>query len=259
MDFLTLLGLFFGVGSILSGFIVEGGHVSSLLQPGAFLIVFGGTFGAVFVQTPWPVFRDALRMLGWAIRPPSVDPEEWIQKAVDWGKTARREGLLALEARIADEDDEFVRKGLQLVVDGSEPERLREVLSTELEVIEEHYKLCAKIWESAGGYAPTIGIIGAVLGLIHVMENLADPSQLGQGIAVAFVATIYGVASANLLYIPLSKKLLTYVAELVLMRQMLIEGFVGIASGDNPRLVENQMRSFFPESESSEEAPAKKR
>lgn len=248
-DFTTVVGLLLGLVAIVGGFVVEGGHPLSLVQFGAFLIVFGGTFAALFVQTPWPIFVDALKMLGWLFRTPVSDPEEWIAKAVEWGRTARREGLLALEIKIASETDPFVRKGLQLLVDGIEPERLREVLTTELEVLEEQFKVRAKVWESAGGYAPTIGIIGAVLGLIHVMENLADPAQLGSGIAVAFVATIYGVYSANLLYIPISKKLLTYAAELILTRQMLVEGFVGIASGENPRLVEGMMRSILPGSE----------
>ncbi len=258
MDLATLIGLVAGIGAILTGHLIEGGHLLSLVQLGAFAIVVGGTLGAVLVQTPWPVFVDALRMLAWAFRPPVSEPETWIQKVTEWGRTARREGLLALEVKMEEEEDPFVRKGLQLVVDGTEPERLRDVLSTELEVWEEQYKLRAKVWESAGGYAPTIGIIGAVLGLIHVMENLADPSQLGQGIAVAFVATIYGVGSANLVYIPLSKKLMTYASEIILMRQMLIEGFVGLASGDNPRLIENQMRSFLPgqENSPSESTPA---
>ncbi|MCX7945579.1 MAG: flagellar motor protein [Hydrogenophilus sp.] len=252
-DFTTFLGLLLGLAAIVGGFVFEGGHPTSLLQVGAFLIVFGGTVSAILVQTPWPIFAEALGMLKWLLRPPGGEPQEWIEKVVEWSRVARREGLLALEMRIAGESDPFVRKGLQLLVDGIEPERIREVLGVELEVSEEHLKLCAKVWESAGGYAPTIGIIGAVLGLIHVMENLADPSQLGKGIAVAFVATVYGVYSANLIYIPLSKRLMTYIGRLILVRQMLVEGLAGIAAGDNPRLIENQMRSYLTGEEPEQE------
>jgi len=253
-DFTTPAGLILGLAAIVGGFLFEGGHVGALLQVGAFLIVVGGTIAAILVQTPWPIFADAVRMLRWLFVAPADEPEGWIAKAVEWGRTARREGLLALEIKIASEEDPFVRKGLQLLVDGTEPARLREVLTTELEVLEEQYKVRAKVWESAGGYAPTIGIIGAVLGLIHVMENLADPGQLGRGIAVAFVATVYGVYSANLIYIPISKKLLTYASDLILIRQMLVEGFAGIASGDNPRLIELMMRSYLPGTSSEEAA-----
>ncbi len=141
--------------------------------------------------------------------------------------------------------DPFMRKGLQLLVDGVEPERLREVLEVEIGAYEEQMKLAAKIWESAGGYSPTIGIIGAVMGLIHVMENLSDPSKLGAGIAVAFVATIYGVGAANLIFLPIAKKLLANIARLVALREMFVDGLVGIANGDNPRIIESRMQGYI--------------
>ena len=141
--------------------------------------------------------------------------------------------------------------------DGIEPTRMREVLETEIDMSEEQMKLRAKVWESAGGYSPTIGILGAVMGLIHVMENLADPARLGAGIAVAFVATIYGVGSANLIFIPISKKLTTYIRSIVIQRQMLVDGLVGVAQGDNPRLIESRMQSYL--AESGEEAPSEEK
>jgi chemotaxis protein MotA len=141
--------------------------------------------------------------------------------------------------------DPFARKGLQLLVDGAEPERLREVMEVEITSYESGLKLSAKIWEAAGGYAPTIGILGAVMGLIHVMENLSDPSKLGSGIAVAFVATIYGVGAANLIFLPVAKKLLTNISQLVAMREMLVDGLVGIANGDNPRIIESRLQGYL--------------
>lgn len=248
MDVTSLIGLALGLSAIVVGQFLEGGNLSSLLQPTAFLIVIGGTTGAVLLQTPLRIFIGAVKMLAWIFRPPALDPRELIGKVVDLCRTARRDGLLALEARIAAEADPFVQKGLQLLVDGIEPTRMREVLETEIDMSEEQMKLRAKVWESAGGYSPTIGILGAVMGLIHVMENLADPARLGAGIAVAFVATIYGVGSANLIFIPISKKLTTYIRSIVIQRQMLVDGLVGVAQGDNPRLIESRMQSYLAES-----------
>ena len=167
-----------------------------------------------------------------------------IAAVVRWGQTSRKEGLLALERQIAGVADPFARKGLQLLVDGVEPQNLREVLEVEIDNYELQMKLAAKVWESAGGYAPTIGIIGAVMGLIHVMENLSDPTKLGAGIAVAFVATIYGVGSANLIFLPVAKKPQSHVQRLVTLREMLVDGMVGIANGDNPRIIESRLQGY---------------
>jgi chemotaxis protein MotA len=177
--------------------------------------------------------------------PPAVAPAQLIEQVASWSHVARKEGLLALEAQIPSVPDPFMRKGLQLLVDGAEPERLREVLEVEIGAWEEQMKLSAKIWESAGGYSPTIGILGAVMGLIHVMENLSDPSKLGAGIAVAFVATIYGVGAANLIFLPVAKKLLANIARLVALREMFVDGLVGIANGDNPRIIESRMQGYI--------------
>lgn len=244
MDKISVAGLVLGISAILLGQMLEGGHVSSLLQPTAFLIVIGGTVGAVMLQSPLAIFMNGLRMVRWVFLPPAIQPQELITQIVAWSHVARKEGLLALEAQIDTVPDPFMRKGLQLLVDGAEPERLREVLEVEIGAWEEQMKLSAKIWESAGGYSPTIGILGAVMGLIHVMENLTDPSKLGAGIAVAFVATIYGVGSANLIFLPMAKKLLANIARLVAMREMFVDGLVGIANGENPRLIESRLQGY---------------
>lgn len=245
MDKISIAGLFLGIVAILGGQVLEGGHMASLVQPTAFLIVIGGTLGAVMLQSPLPVFMNGLKMVKWVFVPPPTNPEQLIEQIGRWSHVARKEGLLALEAQIAAVPDPFMRKGLQLLVDGAEPDRLREVLEVEIGAYEEQMKLSAKIWEAAGGYSPTIGIIGAVMGLIHVMENLSDPSKLGAGIAVAFVATIYGVGAANLIFLPVAKKLLANISRLIAMREMFVDGLVGIANGDNPRIIESRMQGYI--------------
>lgn len=245
MDKISVVGLLLGLSAILFGQVLEGGHVSSLVQPTAFLIVIGGTLGAVMLQSPAHVFVNGIKMVKWVFFPPRIDPQQVIEQITQWSHVARKEGLLALEAQIANIDDPFMRKGLQLLVDGAEPDRLRDVLEVEIGAYEEQMKLAAKIWESAGGYSPTIGILGAVMGLIHVMENLTDPSKLGAGIAVAFVATIYGVGAANLIFLPVAKKLFANIGRLVAMREMFLDGLVGIANGDNPRIIESRMQGYI--------------
>jgi chemotaxis protein MotA len=245
MDKLSVFGLLMAVLAIVGGQYFEGGSISSLVQPTAFLIVIGGTLGAVMLQSPLPVFVNGVRMAGWILNPPVVIAQGLITQLTGWSQLARKEGLLALEDKIPALRDPFARKGLQLLVDGVEPERLREVMVVEIATYEANMRLSARIWESAGGYAPTIGILGAVMGLIHVMENLSDPSKLGEGIAVAFVATIYGVGSANLIFLPMAKKLLGHVARLVAAREMFVDGLVGIANGDNPRIIENRLKGYI--------------
>ena len=245
MDVISIIGLVVGLGAILGGQFLEGGHLSSLVQPTAFVIVMGGTFGAVMLQSPFATFMQGMGMVKWVFTPPALGQRELIDRMAEWSHAARKEGLLALEGYLAELPDPFLRKGLQLLVDGAEPERVREVLEVEIGVQEEQLKLAAKIWESAGGYAPTIGILGAVMGLIHVMENLSDPSKLGAGIAVAFVATIYGVGSANLIFLPIAKKLLAHVSRLTLTREMYVDGLIGIASGDNPRIIESRLQGYI--------------
>lgn len=245
MDKISVFGLLLGILAIIGGQILEGGHVGSLSQPTALLIVLGGTMGAVMLQSPYATFVRGVRMVRWVWYPPVVDHLQLIKQVSSWSQVSRREGLLALENVINQLKDDFIRKGLQLLVDGAEPERLREVLEVEISTYEEELKLSARIWEAAGGYSPTIGIMGAVLGLIHVMENLSDPSKLGAGIAVAFVATIYGVGLANLVFLPMSNKLKAHINRLVVQREMIVDGLVGIANGDNPRIIESRLQGYI--------------
>ncbi|MCX8145581.1 MAG: flagellar motor protein [Azovibrio sp.] len=244
MDKISLLGLVVGVGAILTGQVLEGGHIASLAQPTALMIVLGGTLGAVMLQSPFDTFKRGLKMLKWVFVPPRVDHKKLIDQISQWSHVSRREGLLALENFTLQIKDPFLQKGLQLLVDGADPARLREVLEVEITTYEEHMRQGARVWESAGGYAPTIGILGAVMGLIHVMENLSDPSKLGAGIAVAFVATIYGVGLANLVFLPVANKLKAYIARQVVEKEMLLDGLTGIAVGDNPRIIESRLQGY---------------
>ena len=244
MDRASVLGLLLGVAAIVGGQFLEGGHVASLAQPTALLIVLGGTVGAVMLQSPYAVFVRGVRMAAWVWFPPVIDYARLIKQISGWSQVSRREGLLALENAMGQLRDDFARKGLQLLVDGTEPERLREVLEVEIGTFQEQMKLSARVWEAAGGYAPTIGILGAVLGLIQVMENLSDPSKLGAGIAVAFVATIYGVGLANLVFLPIANKLKSHINRLVVQREMIVDGLVGISNGDNPRIIESRLLGY---------------
>ena len=201
--------------------------------------------GAVMLQSPYATFMRGMRMVRWVWYPPVVDHQQLIKQISNWSQVSRREGLLALEGVINQLKDDFSRKGLQLLVDGAEPERLREVLEVDISTFEVEMKLSARIWEAAGGYSPTIGILGAVLGLIHVMENLSDPSKLGAGIAVAFVATIYGVGLANLVFLPIANKLKAHIGRLIVQREMIVDGLVGIANGDNPRIIESRLKGYI--------------
>ncbi|GGI16262.1 MAG: flagellar motor protein [Oxalicibacterium faecigallinarum] len=245
MDWGSLIGITLAVGGLLIGQKLEGGTLGSLIQPAAFIIVIVGTMGAVLLQSGLQNFMTGIGMARRVFRAHDDQFPELMRTVVDWSITARREGLLSLEKRIPDAKDPFIAHGLRLIVDGIEPRRIREVLDMEIGVYETKQRLAAKIWEAAGGYAPTIGILGAVLGLIHVMENLSDPERLGSGIAIAFVATIYGVGFANLVFLPISNKLKALVNRDVFRHELLAEAFAGIAAGDNPRLIEERMAIYL--------------
>ncbi len=245
MDILSIIGVILAFVAILGGNYLEGGHAGALLNGPAALIVIGGTLGAAFIQTPLAVFKRALVIVRWIILPPPNRLREGIAQVVNWSTVARKEGLLGLETIADTEADPFARKGLQLLVDGSEPEALRSILEVDMITRENHDLAAAKVFESMGGYSPTIGIIGAVMGLIHVMGNLADPSLLGRGIAVAFVATIYGVALANLFLLPVANKLKSVVMQQTCYREMLLEGLMSIAEGENPRSIEMKLEGFL--------------
>jgi len=245
MDILSLLGLFIGFGAIIVGQHLEGGHLDTILNAVALLIVLGGTVGAVMLQTPLNTFLRSLKMFVWIFRPPQVSAEETLNKILEWNQIARKEGLIALDNVALDEPDLFSQKGLQMISDGADSEMIRDILENELDIEEENDLHAAKVYEAMGGYAPTVGIIGAVMGLIHVMGNLADPSSLGSGIAVAFVATIYGVGFANLLFLPIGNKLKILVSRRIRLQMMLIDGFVCVAEGENPRNIESRLQAYM--------------
>ncbi len=253
IDFLSVFGLILGIGSILLGQFLDGGHLGTLVNGPAALIVLGGTFGAVMLQSPANIFLRGLRILGWVFFPPRFHTEETIARIIDWSNIARKEGLLGLEIVAEEEDDLFSRKGLELLVDGSEPEVMRSIMELEIDAKETFDTMASKVYESMGGFSPTIGIIGAVMGLIHVMGNLSDPSKLGGGIAVAFVATIYGVGAANLLFIPISTKLKTLVNHEVSYREMIVEGLVSIAEGENPRNIQRKLEGYLDKTKEAAE------
>src|SRR6185312_7958429 len=249
MDIATILGMVIALGSILGGQVLEGGHLSSILQLTAFIIVIGGTVGAICIQNPLPVVIKAIGALSLALSGPRIDNKGTIKLILDLANLSRKQGLLALEGKLKDINDPFMKKGIQLIVDGTEPKVVHEILEIEVEHHEEQGVIAAKVWEAAGGYAPTVGILGAVLGLIHVMENLADPSKLGSGIAVAFVATIYGVGVANLFFLPIANKIKLKLKEEAGGRNLIIMGLVGLAHGENPRLLQEKLEAVLPHSE----------
>ena len=254
MDIATILGIVLALGSIAGGQALEGGHLGSILQLTAFIIVIGGTIGACCVQNPLPVLFKAVGSLSLALAGPTHDNKATIKLILDLANVSRKQGLLALEGKLKEIKDPFMRKGVQLIVDGTDPKAVHEILEIEVEHHEEQGIMAAKVWEAAGGYAPTVGILGAVLGLIHVMENLADPSKLGSGIAVAFVATVYGVGAANLFFLPLANKIKFKLKEEASARNLTIMGLVGLAHGENPRLLQEKLEGFLPPAERTKEA-----
>ncbi|WP_085298096.1 flagellar motor protein [Cognaticolwellia mytili] len=244
MDKLTISGLIIAILAIYLGFVIDGGSITSLLEFPAFIIVFGGTIGAVMLQSSQSQFLHAMSLLKWIFWAPKYDIEQGIESIVIWAEKARELGFLSLEHIAEEESDFFISKGLNLLVDGAEVENLRDSLELDLDLYREHNLRSAHVYESMGGYSPTIGILGAVLGLIHAMSNLADPQLLGQGIATAFVATIYGVGFANLIYLPVANKIKTIIHEQTMYREMMTEGLIAIANAENPHSIENKLSAF---------------
>jgi len=245
MDILSVTGIFVGIGALLLGNFLDGGEFSSLVNGPALIIVFGGTLGAALLQFPPMVFIRSIKISLWILMPAKLNLKAQIDKIVGWSMLARKEGLLGLENEMGKEDDPFIQKGLQLLVDGNEPEVIRDTLEVELNVRENRDLQAAKLYDAMGGYAPTIGIIGAVMGLIHVMQNLANPELLGDGIATAFVATIYGVGSANLVFLPIAHKLKHHIWVATQAKEMMIEGITAIAEGENPRNIELKLAGYL--------------
>lgn len=244
MDRLSITGLVIALFAIYLGFILDGGSISALFELPAFIIVVGGTLGAVMLQSSSGQFYHALSLLKWVFTPPHYDIEAGIEKVVLWAVKSRESGYLVLENEALDEEDSYTRKGLNLLVDGVEIENLQVSLELDLDIYREHNLRSANVFESMGGYSPTIGILGAVLGLIHAMNNLTEPELLGQGIATAFIATIYGVGFANLLYLPVANKIKEIIHQQTMYREMIFEGLVAIARGENPHAIENKLSAF---------------
>ncbi|MEE9356385.1 MAG: flagellar motor protein [Methylococcaceae bacterium] len=247
MDILSVIGIFLGMAAILGGNFLEGGELDSLLNGPAMVIVLGGTLGAMFLQFPPSVFFRALRIALWVFFPKLYSVKKQITQIRQWGMIARKEGLLGLDSVAAQEKDPFIKKGLMMLIDGNEPQALRDSMELEINVKEYRDLQAAKLFEAMGGYSPTIGILGAVMGLIHVMQNLSDPSKLGSGIATAFVATIYGVGLANLLFLPIANKLRARVHGISQNRELIVEGLTAIAEGDNPKNIELRLSGFLRE------------
>jgi chemotaxis protein MotA len=250
VDKSSLTGIVLAIGGILAGLLLEGGNLRQILQPTAAMIVFGGTLGAVMLQFPLPVVLQALRRLRSVFFDHGNNPEATIRRLVKFAQKARREGIVSLDSDLPEIEDPFLRKSLTLAVDGTEPDELRKIMELELANQAEYEEQVPQVFESAGGFAPTIGIIGAVLGLIQVMQHLDKIDEVGRGIAVAFVATIYGVGSANLIYLPVSGKMKLRIREEQITREMTLEGVASILEGMNPHMLETKLLSFLVDSES---------
>lgn len=247
MDKSTIGGFALALGGILAGLLLEGGKIAQVLQPTAAMIVFGGTIGAVMVQFPLAVVVQACKSAAHIFLDRSEDPNKLIQTMVRFAVRARKDGIVALDSELSDIKDPFLKKALMLAVDGIEPEELRKMMELDLDIEAERAEKVAHVFESAGGFAPTIGIIGAVLGLIQVMQHLENIDEVGRGIAVAFVATIYGVGSANLIFLPSAGKLKIKAREEQVLREMTLEGVISILEGINPRILETKLLGYLLE------------
>src|SRR3954467_245970 len=253
MDKSSFAGLFIAIGGIAFGLILEGGKLAQVLQPTAAMIVFGGTLGAVMLQFPLRVVWAAVRRLGQVFFDRSKDPQLLIAEIVSFAHKARKDGIVSLDTELDHVADPFLRKSLMLAVDGTEPQEIRKMMELELDNQSEHENHIPKVFESAGGFSPTVGIIGAVLGLIQVMQHLDKLDEVGRGIPVAFVATIYGVGAANLILLPVAGKLRIRLREEQVQKEMVLEGVIAILGGMNPRMLRNSLRSFVGESVSERE------
>lgn len=247
VDLIALLGLILGIGAVVLGNVAEGGTTAHLIQLAAAIIVFGGTLGAVLLSFSLKELKFAINSLRLIFFNKKLSYEDTISKILDLLIIARRKGLLALQNEIENIQDPFLRRGITYIIDGLSGDLIREALEREILAYEDMMKRASKVFEAAGGYAPTIGIIGAILGLIHVLKNVTDPTKIGVGIATAFVATIYGVGSANLLFIPISKRIMNKIEEEIILMELMIEGILGIEAGMNPYYLRAKLESFIIE------------
>ncbi|AZS17534.1 flagellar motor protein [Paenibacillus lutimineralis] len=248
MDISTVIGIIIGLAALVGGFIWEGGELGGLMQLTAACIVFGGTLAAVLVSFPLAKLKTVPRALAIAFATRGTDIAGLIDDITRMSHTARREGVLALEKKAAEYPDPFLREGVQLVVDGTDRAMVEQIMELELQSTHHKYEGYAKIFESAGGYAPTMGIIGTVMGLIHVLGSLTEPTALGPSIALAFTATLYGVASANLIFLPIASKIKSRGEDEIQRMEMMLEGILSIQNGDHPVLVRRKLESFGADS-----------
>lgn len=244
LDLATIGGIVVALGAILGGLVLEGGELGDVAQVTAAMIVLGGTLGAVMVSTPMKVLKGAMKRLASVVKDPVPPIGGLLEEVIEYATHARKAGLVALEDASANVEDPFLRKGLMLAVDGSDLQEIRAMLDLEIELEESRAEAEAKVFEGAGGYAPTIGIIGAVMGLIQVMKNLADIEEVGHGIAVAFVATVYGVGVSNLLFLPMAQKIKARAHAETKRRMLIVEGIAGIVEGLNPKLLRAKLEPF---------------
>jgi len=247
MDIASAVGIFFGVGMILWGQNLEGGSVREVLQLTAAMIVLGGTSGAVMLQFAPKTLIAAALSLKSVFLGEKIDSVGLIRQIVEFSKRARREGILALEKEISNVSDPFLSRALRLAVDGLEPKTICDAMETQMATIEDEWKHKAEVWEAFGGYLPTIGIIGAVLGLIVVMQNLTDIKKVGEGIATAFVATVYGVGSANLITLPISGKVKALGQKILRFKDMTLKGVLMIQEGTNHSIIEETLKGYLDE------------
>jgi len=255
VDKATLGGLLLALGGIFLGLFLEGGNVGQLLQPTAAMIVFGGTLGAVLINFPLGVVWSAFLRLANMFREPGNSARAMIETLVTYANRARREGIVSLDADLVNIPEPFLRRSLMLAVDGTEPQEVRKIMELALDNIEEQEDKIPQVFEAAGGFSPTIGIIGAVLGLIQVMQHLDKIDEVGKGIAVAFVATIYGVGAANLFLLPTAGKLRIRIRDEQIIREMTLEGVVSILEGMNPRILEEKLLGFLAEAQETKIEP----
>jgi len=253
-DLATIGGLLLAVGGIAGGLLMDGGKVQDVAQVSAAIIVLGGTIGAVMITTPLSVLIRAGKQLGNVFFSKTESVSDKVDEIIEFATQARKNGIVSLESRAASIQDPFLKKALELAVDGIEPAKIRDIMELEIELFEQNAEAEAKVYEAAGGYAPTIGIIGAVLGLIQVMKNLANIDEVGRGIAVAFVATVYGVASANIFFLPMASKLKARAHDLVRTRELMLEGILGIAEGINQKLIKIKLEAYLEKNPPSKKA-----
>lgn len=244
MDKGTLIGIASGV-ILLTWAISSGGSLLNFMDFQSFLIVFGGTLASTLISYPWTDFRSTGKVLRVAFTTRPVDPQSIIQTIVGFAEKARREGLLALEDAAQQLEDPFLQKGIQLIVDGTDPELVRNILETELSFLEERHKTGQGIFETMGSMAPAFGMLGTLVGLINMLKRLDDPKAIGPGMAVALITTFYGSLFANLLCLPIANKLKARSAEEILMKEVMIEGMLSIQAGENPRIIEEKLKAFL--------------